>query len=94
MRYLFAVLIALFVMLQYKLWFSTEGLAQTMQLKSIVAQQQAANQQLLQSNQHLSSAIQQLQSNQAGVETLARQNLGMIKNDETYYQFVTPAKQS
>lgn len=94
MRSLLAVLIALFLMLQYKLWFSTEGLAQTMQLKSTVAQQQVANHQLSKTNQGLSKQIHTIQSNQTSVEALARQNLGMIKDNETYYQFIGPASQS
>ena len=59
-----------------------------MQLKSVTAQQQAANNQLAQRNQALSKQIHSIQSNQTAIESLARQNLGMIKDNETYYQFV------
>ncbi len=87
MRVLSITLIVLFCLLQYKLWFSSEGIIQTLRLNYQVHQQQKVNHRLAVRNRTVANDIRQLQS-KSTVESLARKELGMVKNGETYYQFV------
>lgn len=82
------ILIILLIFLQYRLWFEAGGLLDMFRLKNTVKTEQYANEQLKARNQALVQQIQQLQKNQDAVESRARQELGMIKQDEVFYQVV------
>lgn len=81
------VLTALLVFLQYQLWFADTGLQRTQHLRDQLHKQQQTNQQILLHNHKLKHQIQLWQHSQSRVETLAREELGMVKPDEHYYQF-------
>lgn len=81
------VLALLFVFLQYQLWFAQGGLPKTQHLRDQLHQQQQTNMNLQARNQHIRHQIQLWQHSEATVQTLARQELGMIKPGEHYYQF-------
>lgn len=87
MRVLSITLIALLCLLQYKLWFSGEGIVQTLRLNYQIHHHQQINYRLSGQNQALAQDIHQLKSN-ANIEALAREEIGMVKKNETYYQFV------
>lgn len=88
MRAVFAIIIVLFGYLQCQLWFGAQGIAQTMRLKHVVFLQLQSNQSQLTRNNQIAANIHALKTNNAMVESMARQQLGMIKQGETYYQFV------
>lgn len=89
MKAFFIVLIALFSLLQYKLWFGTQGIAQTLEVKSSIQRELKFNQQLADRNTQLATHIKALKTNKNTIESLARQDLGMVKKGETYYQFIS-----
>ena len=80
--------IALIIFIQYKLWFDASGILAMQQLKKQLASRSAENDQLKLRNDQLVQQIQHLQSNQDAIESRARQELGMIKKGETFYQIV------
>lgn len=80
-------LMALLVFLQYQLWLADNGFQRTQHLRHQLHQQQHTNRQIFLHNQRLKHQIQLWQHSQSRVETLARQELGMVKPDEHYYQF-------
>lgn len=82
------LLIALIIFIQYRLWFNSNGILAMQQLKKQLASQSAENDQLKLRNDNLILQIQSLQSNQDAIESRARQELGMIKKGETFYQLV------
>lgn len=82
------ILVVLFCLLQYKLWIAGDGVAETIQLKKTVVVQARDNDQLEKQNQTLVSEIQDLKTGKTAIESLARENLGFIKPDETYYRIV------
>jgi cell division protein FtsB len=82
------ILLGLLVFLQYRLWFEPGGIREMMQLKKQLAAEQLHNEKLKARNQQVLLQVQQLQKNQDGVELRARQELGMIKKGETFYQVV------
>ncbi|MEM9242684.1 MAG: septum formation initiator family protein [Pseudomonadota bacterium] len=92
LKSLLLVFVLLFGLLQYKLWFSANGMTHTLQLKHQISRQTQINARLSERNQTLAREIDALKSNKSAMESLARQKLGMIKDNETYYQFVAPSK--
>ena len=87
-KLLFVMLLAALFLLQYRLWFETGGLRDMLRLKKKVVVQTTENEKLKKRNQELLSQVQQLQNNGQAVESRARNELGMIKKDETFYQVV------
>jgi cell division protein FtsB len=87
-RSLMIFLALLLGVLQYQLWFSGSGYAETLSLKQAIAQQNAANQALSNRNAVLQGQIKALKGGKASVVDLARNEIGMIKPGEVFYQFV------
>ena len=81
-------LLAMLIFLQYHLWFAPGGLCDWWQLKKKLSQQMRENTSLKKRNDLLSFQVRRLQNSQDAVEARARSELGMIKNNETYYQIV------
>jgi len=82
------LLLVLLIFLQYRLWFQPGGMLEMVQLKKQLAVEQAQNEKLKLRNQQVLLQVQHLQKNQDAVELRARQELGMIKKGETFYQVV------
>ena len=84
--WLLALLIALLLGLQYRLWVGDGSLAQITDLKQQIAEQQGENQRLLERNRILEAEVLELKSGMETVEERARHELGMVKEGETLYQ--------
>ncbi|MEO6699448.1 MAG: cell division protein FtsB [Paraperlucidibaca sp.] len=76
---------AIFLVLQASLWFGEGGIFDVHRLKSAVAVQQAENLRLRQRNNVLEAEVNDLKTGHAAIEERARLDLGMIKDDETFY---------
>ena len=61
-------------------------------LEKVIQKQTTANQKIETKNQTLSQNIQALKNNKQAVESRARQELGMVKKGETFYQVVHDGK--
>mgnify|MGYP003888579765 CR=1 FL=1 len=90
MKLLAGLLLALFVLLQYRLWLSENGVRESMHLRSAVAVQQSENEALERRNRELAAEVIDLRSGSAALEERARNDLGMIGRAETFYQVVPP----
>lgn len=88
MRWMWGILILLFVGVQYALWFSSGGLVQVWQLKHSIVQLKSDNAQLAERNSILEADVQDLKNGNESIEEKARHDLGMIKKNETFYQVV------
>lgn len=85
------IVIGLFLMLmglQYKLWFSHDSLPMWLRAEKKMNERAAENQKLAVRNRALEADINELKSGDQALEERARYDLGMIKEDETYYHFV------
>lgn len=87
MKLLFALLLALLIVLQYKLWFADGGISQGRQLREKVEAQQEVDRLLEEQNQQLLAEIDDLKNGDDALEEQARSDLGLIKEGEVYYQF-------
>lgn len=81
-------LLVLFSFLQYRLWFDENSLRDMSQLKNHLKRQMAENNRLKIENEALLTQIRQLKNSNEEEETRARNELGMIKKGETFYQIV------
>ena len=88
MRWLMGGLLGLLLLLQYRLWFAEGGLAEANRLASQLEEAEAENATLSDRNATLTRELMALQNGNEAVEKNARENLGLIKEGEVYYQFI------
>ena len=86
MRGLLLVLLFLLGVVQYRLWFGEGSLAEKHRLELQVEEQTLINAQLRERNSELEREVLELQTGNEGLEQRAREQLGLIRKDETYYQ--------
>lgn len=90
MRWLGAVLLLLLLVLQYRLWFAAGGIAETSRLQARIEREQAVNAELMARNRALERQVIELQSGNIVLEAKAREDLGLVKEGEIYFQFADP----
>jgi cell division protein FtsB len=88
MKWLAAALIAVVLMLQYRLWLSADGVREVSRLSEAVETQKAENGELTARNQQLIAEVADLKAGMSAIEERARSELGMIGRNETFYQVV------
>tara|TARA_B100000927_G_C16235867_1_gene377361 strand:- start:39 stop:341 length:303 start_codon:yes stop_codon:yes gene_type:complete len=74
--------------LQFKIWFSEDGYRKSLKLKNAVAQQKVINSSLKDRNNALDAEVLDLKKGSNAAEELARNDLGMIGESETFYQII------
>jgi len=85
MRWLLTVLVVLFLIFQYRLWFGEGSFAHKAELSRQIEQQKARNERLEERNRILAEEVEGLRFDSGAIEERARADLGMIKNDETFF---------
>jgi len=88
MRVFTAVLLILLAALQYRLWFGKNSVPDYLALKDNVAHQLDANDKLVQRNKLLYADTDDLKLGLEAIEERARNELGMIKEDETFFRLI------
>lgn len=88
MRPIFIVLIIALVALQHKLWVGDGNLLQWVKLEQKLEKHRKENEKLAARNHALEADIQELKRGEQALEEQARQELGMVKDSEIFYQFV------
>lgn len=88
MKVLIAILIFLLLILQYKLWFGDGNMREVWQLETTIEAQKVENKKLRDRNLALEAEVKDLKQGLEAIEERARNELGMIKKDETFYQVI------
>jgi cell division protein FtsB len=88
MKLLSLFLVLLLITLQLTLWFGDDSLAEVWQLRQQINAQKDENKQLQERNAALEAEVQDLKQGLAAIEERARNELGMVKKDETFFQVV------
>lgn len=88
LRWLLGILILILGMLQYRLWIAEGSLAEMKRLELQVQEQTAINRALEARNEILEREVLNLQNGNDGLEQRAREQLGLIREGEVFYQFV------
>lgn len=82
------MLLILLVGLQYRLWIAQGSLAERHRLQGQIEEQIRINSQLQERNTALEREVLDLQNGNKGLEQRAREQLGLIRQGETFYRFV------
>ncbi len=88
MKSLIAVLIVMLIGLQYKLWFGDGSLSEVVQLSRELEIRKQKLHELEQRNSILEAQVLDLQNGLDAFEEKARNDLGMIKQGETFIQLI------
>ena len=88
MRILLAILVVLVVLLQLKMWFGEGGYRDVQRLAARVEEQARENEMLAQRNRELQAEVEDLRQGLEAIEERARSELGMVKEDEEFYQVI------
>lgn len=88
MKWLITALVVLLLVLQYRLWFGDGSLQQFLALRKESRETHTELLRLRSRNQALEAEVADLKSGLDAIEERARTELGMIDENETFYQFV------
>jgi cell division protein FtsB len=94
MRLLILALVLSLVLLLGKLWVSAEGWRDVRRLDTQVAERSAENHSLASRNAALEAEVQNLKQGLAAAEERARTDLGMVAEQETFFQIAPYRAQS
>ena len=86
MRWLAAILVALIATLQYPMWLGKGGWISVRELDRQIAAQRDVNAKLKQRNGALDADVRDLKTGSEAIEERARAELGMVKQDEVFFQ--------
>ena len=92
MKLLAASLGVLILLLQYPLWLGKGGWMRVWDLDRLVQNQKEQNQGLQQRNAALDAEVRDLKQGFEAIEERARYELGMVRQDEVFFQ-IAPATQ-
>lgn len=90
MRPVTVVLVVLLIAVQYPLWWGHGGWLRVHELQQQLTDQERKNTSLQERNDRLAGEVEDLKSGSAALEERARYELGMVKADEVFVQFVSP----
>lgn len=85
---LIGLLVALLAALQYQLWGGRGGIGDLAKLQSARDAQALENQRLAERNRVLEAEVADLKSGLQAIEERARTEMGMIREDEVFYQLI------
>jgi cell division protein FtsB len=86
MRALAGFLVALIVAIQYPLWLGKGGWLRVWDVDRQLEAQSAKNERLESRNGALAAEVKDLKQGSEAIEERARFELGMVKNDELFFQ--------
>ncbi|MEO6064339.1 MAG: cell division protein FtsB [Lysobacterales bacterium] len=94
LRWTVVVLLVLIAVLQLRLWTDTSGMPGVRSLEESIARQRAENVALRKRNDELAADVSDLKSGREAIEDRARQELGMTRPGEVFYQVIesTPSE--
>ncbi len=91
MRRLTLLLLVLLLSLQYPLWFGHAGWFRVRALRNSLAQQNAVNASLAARNAALAAQVDDLKHGVGAIEEQARMELGMVRQNELFFQILDAA---
>ena len=93
MRWLALAFVALIAALQYPMWLGKGGWLQVRNLDRQLSVQQESNARLKARNDALDADVRDLKNGFEAIEERARGELGMVKQDEVFFQLQQPSRQ-
>ena len=93
MRWLALLFVVLIAALQYPMWLGKGGWLQVRELDRQLASQREGNVKLKARNDALDADVRDLKTGFEAIEERARSELGMVKQDEVFFQLQQPSRQ-
>ena len=90
MRLLTLLFITLIILIQHPLWFGRGGWLNVFDLQKKYQAQRAVNLELDRENDALRAEVNDLKSGTDAIEERARDELGMIKKGEVFFEVIKP----
>jgi len=87
-----AILLSLFLYLQFNLWFGNNNMFQVWKIEHAIELQLVENNHMRERNAVLAAEVQDLKQGLDAIEERARSELGMIKQKETFFQVIDDAR--
>jgi cell division protein FtsB len=94
MRWLTLALVALVVLIQYPLWLGKGGWLRVWEVDQQIEAQRGTNAKLRARNGALDAEVRDLKQGVEAIEERARSELGMIRQDEVFFQLLDEARAS
>ena len=91
MRWLALIFVAAIVALQYPMWLGKGGWLAARELDRQVAMQRDGNEKLRLRNEALDADVRDLKTGSEAIEERARSELGMVRQDEVFFQLLGAA---
>ena len=88
MKLLWTTMVVVILLLQVRLWVGEGSFAQVWALEKSIAEQREENAELATRNERLYAEVRNLRNEPGAVEERARMNLGLIRDDETFFLVV------
>ena len=88
MKLLWSIMVLLIILLHGRLWVGEGSFAQVWGMEDAIAGQRAENAELEARNERLFAEVQNLRGQQGALEERARMNLGLIRENETFFLVV------
>jgi len=92
LKSLTTIFILLIILIQYPLWAGRGGWYNVFQLSGEYEAQKEINNELRKKNDALRAEVNDLKNGTDAIEEKAREELGMIKKGEIYFQVINKAK--
>ena len=93
MKLLTVIMVFLLLLLQYRLWTGNGSLVEVNLLKDEIEKIENENENLKERNLSLTAEVFDLKQGYEAIEEIARSEMGMIKDGETFYQIIDNADQ-
>ena len=93
MKLLTVIMVFLLLLLQYRLWTGNGSLVEVNLLKDEIEKIKNENENLKERNLSLTEEVFDLKQGHEAIEEIARSEMGMIKDGETFYQIIDNADQ-
>lgn len=90
--FVIALLLLLLLALQWRLWVGASSWAEIAELQERISQRQQENSRLRDDNARLEAEVRALKEGPESLEARARRELGMIREGETFFLVVPPAR--
>ena len=88
MKWVMVPMVLLLAALQYRYWFGDASVREIEALEGAIEQQQEVNASLQRRNEHRMVEVRELHSGVEGIEAMAREEMGMIKEGETFFLLI------
>jgi len=89
-RVLAGIFAGLIILVQYPLWLGKGGWLKVWDIDRQVSEQKVRNEKLMVRNASLDAEVRDLKQGSEAIEERARYELGMVKQDEVFFQVLTP----